>query len=90
MFGLKIYKISGHSMEPTLKPGQYVLARSSKNLKPNDIVICQYDNQILLKRIKTMSEKGFRVHGDNENSSLDSRDIGLISQSHILSKVLWY
>jgi phage repressor protein C with HTH and peptisase S24 domain len=90
MFGLKIYKIAGHSMEPGLKPGQYVLARQTNNIKLEDIVICTYDNQNLIKRVKSIAPEGISVRGDNQNSSLDSRDIGLISQDKVLGKVLWF
>jgi len=89
MFGWKIYKVGGHSMEPTLKPGQYVLARSTSNVQPGDIVICNYDRQLFIKRVKSKQDHGYNIKGDN-TSGQDSRDFGLISPESIVSKVIWH
>jgi len=89
MFGWKIYQVAGHSMEPTLKSGQYVLGRPATNIRPGDLVVCRYDQQLLIKRVKTRTAQGFYVQSDNP-SGQDSRDFGLIPQGGILKKVVWY
>jgi len=90
MFGLKIYKVSGHSMEPSIKTGQYVLIKRTKVARIGDLALFRSDNQVLLKRIVKVLKRGFFVRGDNYADSLDSSDIGLVSPSQILGKVIWH
>ena len=48
---IKIRKIKNNSMQPTLKNGDYVLTKKSKKFKRNQIVIFNFQNTLIIKRI---------------------------------------
>ncbi len=81
-------------MQPFILNGQKVLASSFPYLflkpKKNDIVAFKVKNEILIKRIISVSEDKFFLKGDNEKDSLDSRKFGKIDRRNILAKVIWY
>lgn len=87
---LGIFRISGHSMMPTLKPSDCVVASSIPYLfskpKIGDIVLFKYRDKIMAKRIKKFENGKIIVAGDN---NLDSLKIELIEFGDILGKVLW-
>lgn len=98
MFLLSRFKIYGHSMEPTIKNGESVLASGIPYLfskpKVGDIVAFK-DNKsrkVFVKRIVKIDpsadgDKHF-VKGDNERDSLDSRRLGWIEKKDIVGKVI--
>lgn len=85
-------KITGHSMEPTLREGDRVWA-SSFLRKPSkgDIVVLRHPHHhetLLVKRIaKNLGYERYEVKGDNPNDSLDSRVFGPVSQNDIIGKI---
>ena len=91
MLLLARFKISGHSMLPTLKPGQSVLASSLPFMlnspKINDLIIFKSNKKLIIKRIKSMENEKYKVVGDNK---ADSKDFGLIDKSKILGKVIYF
>ena len=93
MLLLSKLKISGHSMEPSFRNGDKVLASFIpylfKKLQINDVVVFQDNkNNIFIKRIKKIKDKKFFVAGDNKNDSLDSRSLGYINKYQILGKII--
>ena len=59
-------------MLPSLKPGQIVFARKTRNLSVNDVVVLKTDdNSQIIKRISKIQNREIRVSGDN--SEYDSR-----------------
>ncbi len=90
MLLLSRFKILGHSMEPTLKQNQTVIASSIPYffMKPKvgDIVILQRE-RCIIKRISKISGDNFFVQGDNK-ASTDSRDFGWINKKEIIGKVI--
>ena len=93
MLLLSKLKISGHSMEPSFRNGDKVLASFIpylfKKLQINDVVVFQDNkNNIFIKRIKKIKDKKFFVEGDNKNDSLDSRRLGYINKYQILGKII--
>jgi signal peptidase I len=87
---LGFYKISGHSMMPTLNPSDRVIVSSIPYLfsqpKPGDIIIFKNAGKPLIKRISKVSESKFLVEGDNRE---DSINIGWIEKQDIIGKVIY-
>ena len=92
MLLLSKFTISGHSMVPTYKSGDTILASSLPFLfskpKIRDIIVFKKDSKILIKRITKVTEQGFLVEGDNKGDSMDSAVLGIILPKHILGKVI--
>ena len=86
MFPLRIYKIDGHSMEPTILAGSFVLVwRWQRHFKVGDIVAFHFDGKILIKRVAAINNNQIEVRGDNKQDSLD---IGAIDLSKIIGKII--
>jgi nickel-type superoxide dismutase maturation protease len=91
MFGFKIYRIQGHSMEPALPAGSFVLAtRWFKKIKVSDIVSFKHDDQLFIKRVTEIKNNQLWLLGDNPADSLDSRTFGWVDYKSILGKIIWY
>lgn len=93
MLLLSRFKISGHSMEPTLKNNAIVLASSIPHFfsKPlvGDIVVFKDHEKIFIKRIVQRKGNQYFLAGDNKHDSFDSRRIGWISRKNIVGKVIY-
>ncbi len=91
LFG--VLKVSGHSMEPTIKNGQTVVVSSIPYIirKPGigDIVAFKNSDKIFIKRITKIESNNFFIEGDNKDDSLDSRKIGFVKREEILGKVIF-
>lgn len=58
--------VSGHSMEPTLQPGDYVIARAQDDYDVGDIVMFEVPGGVVIHRIVSGSaDTGFTTRGDN-------------------------
>lgn len=86
---LGVFKISGHSMMPYLKPQEQVLASSIpyffEKPKKGDVVIFKNGDKILIKRIAGISNDKIKVEGDNTKDSLK---VGLQDKKNIKGKVI--
>ena len=86
---LRIFKVSGHSMMPTLNPNEKVLVSSIPYLfgspKKGDIIIFKYEKKFLIKKISKVEGGRYLVEGENKNDSLK---IGEIERSDIVGKVI--
>ena len=85
-----IFRISGHSMIPTLKPRDRVIVSSIpyffSSPKIGDIIVFKYNNKIIIKRIKKFENGKIIVAGDN---SSDTLKIVPIEGDFILGKVIF-
>mgnify|MGYP001605071248 CR=1 FL=1 len=85
-----IFRISGHSMLPTLKPNDHVIASNLpyflREPRIRDIVLFRYNDKILVKRISRLKNKKSFLAGDNKSDTLK---IEPIEQKDILGKVLF-
>lgn len=84
--------IRGGSMEPAYSSGEKVIICKHTWLFPiviGDVIVFEKDSEIMTKRVKYIFPDGFFVLGDDRESSLDSRDFGLISPQEVLGKVLF-
>lgn len=86
---LSRFKVSGHSMMPTLIPNQQILVSSLPFLifKPEvgDIVAFKDEGKFIVKRVKKVVGGSLQVLGDNKK---DSKEYGWIKKERILGKVI--
>jgi nickel-type superoxide dismutase maturation protease len=93
MLLLTKFRITGHSMEPTIKSKQMVLASGLfylfKKPRIGDIVAFREKDKVFIKRIQRVVRDKYFLTGDNREDSLDSRKFGFISQEQILGKIIY-
>lgn len=76
-------------MVPALMPGQLIVGRYTRELRPGDIVIVSHDGLEKIKRIEKQQGDLIYLLGDNPLASTDSRDFGWVQAKHIIAKVVW-
>lgn len=86
---LSIFKISGHSMEPSLRDKTLVLVSSIPYLystpKIGDVIVAQINDTLIIKRIKNIKKNKYLLEGDNR---FDSLKIEPITIGKILGKLI--
>ncbi|MBV7333053.1 nickel-type superoxide dismutase maturation protease [Chloroflexi bacterium TSY] len=91
----RLFRVSGVSMQPTLKPGTLVFIDESAYIHslpaPRDIVIARHPyqrNLNMLKRVQSVDKEGrcFLI-SDNPTEGTDSRTFGAIRVDRIIGKV---
>ena len=82
-------------MQPTLKPGDIVIADTwfkSNEIKPGDIIVFNHPNINGMHIIKRVSDlvgiNSVRVLGDNPKNSLDSRLLGNINLNFVIARAV--
>lgn len=86
-------KVEGHSMLPFLEPQSIVFVSSVPYFfskpKVGDVVACEINEKIFLKRIRSILKEKYCLEGDNKNDSLDSRSFGNVSKNNIVGKIIF-
>ena len=87
---LKIFRISGSSMEPTLSDGDYVVAATMLWRPPIDrmVVVKHKDYGVLVKRLQRVTSNGYILISDNPLGT-DSRALGEIPERQVIGPVLF-
>jgi nickel-type superoxide dismutase maturation protease len=93
---LKLIKITGDSMTPEYKQGDYLLTTSIsfvlRSIKSGDIVVFRHPVYgTMVKQVQNVDHqtKEFFVIGTHTNST-DSRHFGPIPENWLTGKVLWH
>jgi len=84
------YRVTGHSMAPTLTDGQHVLVQPSSTADPGAIVVVRHPFRTdirLIKRVQSVHDDGLHLTGDNPKESSDSRALGRIPWVHLVGIV---
>ncbi len=96
MVFIKLLKVKGDSMYPTISEGSIVFVSFIKylftNPKVGDIIVVKtnkFNNIPILKRVSDIKNNEYYILGDNLNDSLDSRKFGYIRKQDIVGKVLF-
>jgi len=76
-------------MAPTLKAGQLVIGRVTRELSAGDVVIVSHNGLEKIKRIEKHQGDLIYLLGDNAESSTDSREFGWLPAKTIIAKVVW-
>jgi nickel-type superoxide dismutase maturation protease len=83
--------VEGHSMEPGLEPGDWVLvdpeAYAARPPRPGELVLApdpREDDRLLIKRVAGVdADGGLRLAGDNGASSTDWRTFGSVDARRV-------
>lgn len=93
---LRIVKVTGDSLTPYVREGDFVLISKIpfllNSLKVGDIIVFEHSTYgRLIKRIERFSADGALIFviGSHE-WSVDSRQFGPVDRSTILGKVIWH
>jgi phage repressor protein C with HTH and peptisase S24 domain len=87
---IKIFRVIGSSMEPTLSDGDYVVA-ATRVWRPriDQLAVVRHpDYGVLVKRIHRQFPEGYTVSSDNPLGT-DSRTLGVIPEGLVVGPVLF-
>lgn len=74
---MKRYRVAGHSMTPTLQPGQEVVAVDTRLPEPGNLVVFEHPDRAGFWLIKRLADRSGWIISDNEElSDTDSRTLG--------------
>lgn len=85
---VKIRRVVGESMVPTLHPGDIVPVKNPGHVKTGDIVVAHIDGREVIKRVAKIRGGSYYLKGDNPASSTDSRSYGDVPSSAIVGVVM--
>ena len=85
-------KVAERSMEPALRPGDWLLARRTRRIRPGQIVLARHPAEpglLLVKRAARRAEGGWWLESDNPGAgAVDSRRFGAVPGALIEGRVL--
>lgn len=85
---MKRFRVAGHSMTPTLQPGQEVVAVTTRRAVPGNLVVFEHPHRRGFWLIKRLADDRGWVLSDNEQlSDTDSRTLGAIPIASLLPVV---
>jgi phage repressor protein C with HTH and peptisase S24 domain len=77
-------EVSGESMFPTLRPGDFVIGLRTSKFQPGQVVLLEDSNfRLVIKRLTKLEGANCWVEGDNPAQSIDSRQYGPISPTQL-------
>ncbi len=84
-------EVVGHSMEPTLTPGDRLLVVRLGAPRPGDVVAVtdpRRPDRLLVKRVVAVLGGEVVVRGDRPDHSTDSRSFGPVPRSSVIGRVV--
>ena len=68
IFGYTYFEVISGSMEPTIKVGDEIFVKITKNVEENDIISFKEDGQIVTHRLIKIDDGKYTTKGDNNDS----------------------
>lgn len=85
---MKRFRVAGHSMTPTLQPGQEVVAVTTRRAAPGNLVVFEHPHRPDFWLIKRLADDRGWVTSDNEElADTDSRSLGALPIESLLPVV---
>ena len=85
-------KVTERSMEPALRPGDCLLIRRTRRIRPGQVVVARHPDRpemLLVKRAAGRTDGGWWLESDNPGAgAVDSRRFGAVPGSLIEGRVL--
>ena len=85
-------EVTGHSMRPTLEPGDRLLLLRTRRFREGDLVVLpdpREPRRMVVKRIVAAAPDGLTVRGDNVAASTDSRQFGVVPLASVRGRVVY-
>jgi len=89
-----VLRVSGPSMAPALRDGDFVLVRRTRpeKVRPGDVVVARHpvraDGLLVIKRVARREGAGWWLLSDNEFVTSDSRDFGGVPDASVLARAV--
>ena len=83
--------VSGDSMLPTFRSGDWLLVAWGDKYKIGDVIVVERAERpgvFLIKRLEHNDGGKFWVEGDNKSISTDSREWGPVAEAEIMGRVV--
>jgi nickel-type superoxide dismutase maturation protease len=85
-------KVAERSMEPALRPGDWLLARRTRRVRAGQIVLARHPGRpdlLIVKRAARRVDGGWWLESDNPDAgAVDSRRFGPVPDSLLQGRVL--
>ena len=85
-------KVTERSMEPALRPGDWLLVRRTRRIRPGQVVVARQPDQrdmLIVKRAARRVDGGWWLESDNPDAgAVDSRRFGAVPAPLIEGRVL--
>ena len=89
MFGLRLIRITGQSMEPRLPARSFALFRRARKYKAGDIVLADHARYgAIVKQISDIAEDGVQLSG-LAPASVTTEQMGRLSLDQLRGKLIW-
>jgi nickel-type superoxide dismutase maturation protease len=89
---MRAVEVTGESMLPVLRPGDWLLVRPGARIAPGDVVVARHPRRDLLivKRATRREADGWWLESDNQRASgrQDSWDFGAVPDALIVGRVV--
>lgn len=86
---IKIVKVRGGSMRPTLLPGDYIIVTKARSLQPGFVVLVAHSEfGVIIKRVKSVNKDYLRLEGDGHVTST-TQEMGNVPLSDVIGRARW-
>jgi nickel-type superoxide dismutase maturation protease len=89
---MRTIEVTGASMLPALRSGDWLLVRSGGRVVPGSVVVARHPDQdrLIVKRAAWRTDDGWWLESDNQNAPgrQDSWDFGAVADELIVGRVV--
>ena len=86
---IRLVKVRGASMAPTLAAGDYMIITNARALRPGFVVLVDHPKYgSVVKRVKAIEDGHLSLEGDGPESTA-TKDMGLVSVTAVKGRVRW-
>jgi nickel-type superoxide dismutase maturation protease len=89
---MRTVEVTGDSMLPVLRPGDWLIVRTGARVSPGDIVVARHphEDRLIVKRAVHRDADGWWLESDNQRAAgrQDSWDFGAVPGDLIVGRVV--
>lgn len=86
---IQVFRVSGDSMNPTLRNGQRVWVSPYLCIGVGDLIVFNKNAMTMVKRVVEIEEGGYYVEGDNKTASSGSELWGRVKPEQVKGRLFW-